>query len=103
MDELSVIGTVTEVVKASRSLYSEFSNNHIISVYKKQDLKDALQAYTKIRKSQREAQIYDNNMQILERAFMTIEKYPPNTPLYNRAMRQFNILADDLENLLREY
>lgn len=42
-------------------------------------------------------------MKILERSYHTIETIPVNTPLYEKAIRHFNILADSLEQLLAGY
>ena len=75
----------------------------IVSKYRKQELKNALETYVSIRRGQNKARIFDNNMQILERCYRTIETMPPETLLYNATMRQFNILANYLEQLLEEY
>ena len=103
MNELSVISTVTDVIRTSKDLYTEFSQYHIVSTTRKKALKDSLDTYLKITKANNKALIFDNNMNILQRSYQTIEKLPPNTPLYNEAMKQFNILSDDLGRLLRSY
>lgn len=103
MNELSVVSTITEVVKTSREIYQDFLQNRTVSKYRKQELREALDAYIIIRRSQNKAKIFDSNMQILERSYHTIETMPVNTPLYEKAMRHFNILADSLEKLLVGY
>ena len=103
MNELSVVSTITEVVKTSREIYQDFSQNRTVSKYRKQELREALDAYIIMRRGQNKAKIFDSNMQILERCYRTIETLPVNTPLYEKAMRQFNILADSLERLLVGY
>ena len=103
MNELSVVSTITEVVKISRDIYQDFSQNRTVSRYRKRELRDALDAYIVMRRGQNKAKIFDNNMQILERCYRTIEALPANTQLYEKAMRQFNILADSLERLLVGY
>lgn len=103
MNELSVVSTVIEVVKTSREIYQDFSQNRTVSKYRKQELREALDAYIIIRRSQNKVKIFDSNMQILERCYHTIETLPVNTPLYEKAIRQFNILADSLEKLLVGY
>ena len=103
MNELSVVSTITEVVKTSRDIYQDFSQNRTVSKYRKWELRDTLDAYIVMRKGQNKARIFDSNMQILERCYRTIETLPANTPLYEKAMRQFNILADSLERLLVGY
>lgn len=103
MNELSVVSTITEVVKTSREIYQDFSQNRTVSKYRKQELREALDAYIIMRRGQNKAKIFDSNMQILERCYRTIETLPVNTPLYEKAMRQFNILADSLEQLLVGY
>ena len=102
MNEL-VVSTITEVIKTSREIYQDFSQNRSVSKYRKQELRDALDAYIIMRKGQNQAKIFDSNMQILERSYHTIETMPVNTPLYEKAIRQFNILADSLERLLVGY
>lgn len=102
MNEL-VVSTITEVIKTSREIYQDFSQNRTVSKYRKQELRDALDAYIIIRKGQNQAKIFDSNMQILERSYHTIETMPVNTPLYEKAIRHFNILADSLERLLVGY
>lgn len=102
MNEL-VVSTVAEVVKTSRAFYQEFSQTRSVSKYKKQELKDALETYIRIRKGHNKAKIFDNNVEILERCYRTIETIPQHTVLYERAMRQFNIMADALERLLEGY
>lgn len=102
MNEL-VVSTITEVIKTSREIYQDFSQNRTVSKYRKQELRDALDAYIIIRKGQNQAKIFDSNMQILERSYHTIETMPVNTPLYEMAIRHFNILADSLERLLVGY
>ena len=103
MNELSVVSTITEVVKISREIYQDFSQNRTVSKYRKQELRETLDAYIIMRRGQNKAKIFDSNMQILERCYCTIETLPVNTPLYEKAMRQFNILADSLEQLLVGY
>lgn len=102
MNEL-VVSTITEVIKTSREIYQDFSQNRTVSKYRKQELRDALDAYIIMRKGQNQAKIFDSNMQILERSYHTIETMPVHTPLYEKAIRQFNILADSLERLLVGY
>lgn len=102
MDEL-IVRAVSEVARSSREFYREFSRTHVVSKYRKQELKNALETYVSIRRGQNKARIFDNNMQILERCYRTIETMPPETLLYNATMRQFNILANYLEQLLEEY
>lgn len=102
MNEL-VVCTITEVIKGCREIYQDFLQNRTISTYRKQELRDALDAYIIIRKGQNQAKIFDSNMQILERSYHTIETMPVNTPLYEKAIRHFNILADSLERLLVGY
>ena len=102
MNEL-VVSTITEVIKTSREIYQDFSQNRSVSKYRKQELRDALDAYIIMRKGQNQAKIFDSNMQILERSYQIIQTMPVNSPLYAKAIRQFNILADSLERLLVGY
>lgn len=102
MNEL-VVSTIAEVIKTSREIYIDFSKNRIVSKYRKQELRDALDAYIRMRKGQNQAKIFDSNMQILERSYHVIETMPVNTPLYEKSIRHFNVLADSLERLLVGY
>ena len=102
MNEL-VVSTIREVIKTSRDIYQDFSQNCTVSKYRKQELRDALDAYIIIRKGVNQSKIFDINMQILERSYHIIETMPVNTPLYEKAIRHFNILSDSLERLLVGY
>lgn len=103
MNELSIINTITEVVKVSKDIYQEFSVNHTVSRYRKQELREALDAYILIKKGENAARIFNSNIQILEKCWYTIENIPEYTPLYGETIRQFNTLSDCLEKLLAGY
>ncbi len=103
MNELSVISTVSDVIRTSKDLYKEFSKYNMVSAARKKALKDSLDTYVKVRMANNKAIIFDNNMEILQRSYRTIEQLPPNTPLYKEAMKHFEMLSDDLGRLLRSY
>ena len=56
MNEL-VVSTITEVIKSSREIYQDFYLNHFVSKYRKQELRNALDAYIIIRKSHNQEKI----------------------------------------------
>ena len=103
MNEFEVINTVTSVVNTVNNVVGDYKCNRVVRKERYLAVTDAIRKYRIIQFANNQDDIFNNNIDILERSHNRLMQIPQDTILFKNAMEHYELLNRKLKSLLESY